>query len=171
MPQVKAALAFIRVAWPYATIAALILALMLTRETLWREKARSAGIQSAYNDFAAGVRLKTQTARADDLANVVRVGEVRSSINDKREASYAEKLHSLHNDLADCQRLWAEGKFDSRCASAADLSRVPETTCKPHEAPKQNPVLPIKDALTCSEQAIQLEELQGWINDQAAVKN
>lgn len=168
MLQVKAALAFIRVAWPYATIAALILALMLTRETLWREKARSAGIQSAYNDFAARTRLASKTALADDLANVVRVTGEQVAITNNVETDYAAKIDALRADYDN--RLRAESAERTSRVAAADLPSPSAAACRTDEAPRQAQVLPLKDALIASEQAEQLVALQDWARRQAAVR-
>jgi len=124
--------------------------------------------QAALAGTVANYRAAAQQAEASDKANAQRVAAEQRTINERTEHDFEARLAAARS-LA--QRLRGQG-----AAAAADPGRggsapVPNLSAPaggPHEAAGQDR-LPQQDALTATEQAIQLDELIKWIRAQVAV--
>lgn len=168
------AFALLRRFWPYiaaaSTILALAIALMLTRSTLAGVKGDLAAERAAHKLTISNVRAATATAKADDLANVVRVTGEQSSISKETTDDYTARIERLRADYAERLRTGKAAVGESG-SGKPDMPVVPATASRTDEASCPAPVLPVKDALVCSEQAEQLIALQAWVKRQSEVAN
>jgi hypothetical protein len=125
---------------------------------------RDAELQRAKTvaDFAAAA----ETARADDRANVARVAAAQQTINRSSLDDFEARLAATR---ARAQRLrQAPSPSDRGPAGRAEMSSLSAAAGGTDEAAGQDR-LPAEDALTASEQAIQLDALINWIRAQSRV--
>jgi hypothetical protein len=126
------------------------------------------GEQGAFAGTVANYRAAAAEARAADLASAERVKAQQSAINQRSEHDYETRLA---NARADAQRLRLEAATsaaNSGRGGAAPVPGISVAACKPAQAAGQDR-LPVDDALTATEQAIQLDELIRWVKRQSAV--
>jgi hypothetical protein len=130
--------------------------------------------QAAFATTVANYRAAADQARAADLANVSRVAAANQAINERIEHDYQVRLaaaraaaaHLSSGRLRDSSEAAADtgpGRSPSMPGLPAAAARAPEGASKDQ--------LPASDALTATEQAIQLDELIKWVRAQAAVDN
>ena len=128
--------------------------------------------QAAFATTVANYRAAAEQARAADQANVARVTADQSAINERTANDYETRLAAARADAANI----ASGRLRQQSQAAADpgagrnppvpgLSAAP---IGPDQAAGQDR-LPASDALTATEQAIQLDELIKWVKAQAEV--
>jgi hypothetical protein len=101
-------------------------------------------------------------ARADDAANKVRVQSEAAAISHERQTSYEARIDDAR---ARAQRVRVpDGSATANQSSpgAAPVSGVPGPSGGPN-GPAPQTGLPADDALTATEQAIQLDELERWV--------
>lgn len=139
------------------------------------------GEQSAHRQTELNVRRATDAARADDQANAIRVRSEQAAINQ-------ETNHDLEVRLADARaraavlgagrvrREAGAAAANSGSGRAAPVSGVPaaaggagQTAGQNRLPPAAAPDLAAPDALTATEQAIQLDELIKWVRRQVGV--
>ncbi len=149
--------------WQAGLIAALALSAWLWRannglhDTIKAERARYAETVASFKDAQAKAELAQK-------ANLARVSIQQRTITDETLDDYNRRVADLRGRY---QRLLAQG---NRSASGgADLPAIPDTSGRINEAPVENG-LPAADALTASEQALQLDALITWIERQAKVE-
>jgi hypothetical protein len=123
--------------------------------------------QSALATTVANARAAADQARAADQANATRVTAEQRDINERTANDFESRLAAAR---ADAQRLrlqpqTAADPSASRNAPVPGLSASPRG---PAQGAGQNG-LPPSDALTATEQAIQLDELIKWVRAQGAV--
>ena len=124
--------------------------------------------QAALAGTVSNYRAAADAARVADQANISRVTAEQRAINERTSNDYQTRLAAA---LLSAQRLRGQ-----TAATAADRGRggeapVPGLSAAaggPAEAASQDR-LPQPDALTATEQAIQLDELIKWVRAQAAV--
>lgn len=155
---------------------ALVLLAMLTVQKLeavrWRKE--SARFETLYRDeqaaFAvtvANARTAADAARAADRANVERVAAEQRTINERTAYDFEARLAAARA-AADRLRLNAGGEANSGAGRNAPVPSLPPTPGNAAQGPGQDG-LPHADALTATEQAIQLDELIKWVRAQATV--
>ena len=161
---IKAAIGFIaRHPWQSAAVLLLVACAWLWRannglhDTIKAERASYAETVASFRDAQAKAELAQK-------ANLARVSIQQRTITDETLDDYNRRVAVLR---ARYQRLLSQG---NRSASGgADLPAIPDTSGRINEAPVENG-LPAADALTASEQALQLDALITWIERQAKVE-
>ncbi len=168
-------LAILRRFWWAIPIAGLLVALALTRITLAdakgaRDKAiqRAADTQAAFNQTVAAYRHAREQARQSDEMNTIRVGKEQAAINERTIDEYQDRIAALRADFAQRVRA-AQAAANPGGGGSAPVSTTGEGPTRIAQASCENR-LPPKDALIASEQAIQLDELITWAEQQAAVE-
>lgn len=152
---------------------AAVLMVMLTVQKLeavhWKKQSESfehlyQQEQAAFATTVANYRTASAQARADDLANAERVRAAQASVNqetkDAFEARIADARDRADRLLVDTQTTTDRG--DGRATPMPGLSAAAEGA--PEIANEDR--LPSADALTATEQAIQLDELVKWVRKQ-----
>lgn len=124
--------------------------------------------RSALAGTVANYRAATEQARASDQANAERVAAEQRSINERTTNDFEARLAAARS-LAQRLRGEAAGAAADRGAGgAAPVPGLSAASGGPAQAAGQDR-LPQPDALTATEQAIQLDELIEWVKAQAAV--
>jgi hypothetical protein len=124
--------------------------------------------QSALAGTVANYRAAAEQAEAADKANATRVAAEQAAINERTSNDYEARLAAARS-LA--QRLRARNPAaaaDPGTRAAASMPSLPAPAGGAAEGAGQDR-LPHSDALTATEQAIQLDELIKWVKAQAAV--
>ncbi|MBB5987415.1 hypothetical protein [Sphingobium lignivorans] len=123
--------------------------------------------RAAHKQSVANYRAAAETARAQDAANKARVEREQATINRETVDDYEARLAAAR---ALAERLRADRAASARAGSAPvapvpgtgqSAGRADEATCEDR--------LPFADALTATEQAIQLDALISWVQRQTAV--
>lgn len=154
-----------RVAISIAIVVGLVAALLLTRATLAGVKGKLAAEQAAHQLTVAGYRKAAAEAAAQDRANALRVEREQKEITDAVSTDYQAKLAALRV------------RYDSMLAKApanprgGGIARVPETSpaAGRPDAAAADHGFSLDARLIASEQALQLQALQEWVRQQAAV--
>ena len=161
---IKAVIGFIaKHPWQSASLALLVACAWLWRannglhDTIKAERARYAETVANFKDAQAKAELAQK-------ANLARVSIQQRNITDETLDDYNRRVADLR---ARYQRLLSQG---NRSASGnAAMPAIPDATGRIDEAPDENG-LPAADALTASEQALQLDALITWVDRQAKVE-
>jgi hypothetical protein len=158
-----------------ASLALAILLLVQKGETRhWRKQSASFDQlyreeQSAFATTVANYRAAAEQARAADAANAARVAADQRTINERTENDLEARLASVRA-RAQQLRVQPEAATNSRPGRNASMPGLSAPAGGAAQAPDQDR-LSATDALTATEQAIQLDELIKWIQAQAAVDN
>ena len=114
-------------------------------------------------DFAAAA----ETARAADRANATRVATAQGAINLRSNHDFETRI-ARARARADAQRLRQDPAADQdrRSGRGAPMPGLPTAPASAAEAARQDR---LSDALTATEQAIQLDELIRWVRAQAGI--
>ena len=162
---IRAAIGFIvRHPWQSAALALLVACAWLWRAnnglhySLKAERARYAETVASFRDAQAKAELAQK-------ANLARVSIQQRNITDETLDGYNRRVADLRERY---KRLLVQGNRSA--SSNADLPAIPDATGRIDEAPFENG-LPAADALTASEQALQLDALITWVERQAKVEN
>jgi hypothetical protein len=123
--------------------------------------------QSAFAATVAHTRAAAERARAADLANAERVAAEQRLINERTADDYEKRLAAARV-AAERLRVAAEAAADPRAGGSPRLPGLPAAPAGIAHAPGQDRLHP-SDALTATEQAIQLDELINWVRRQAAI--
>ena len=132
-------------------------------ETLYRQE------QASFAATIANARAAAEVARAADRANAQRVAAEQRAITERTNDDYETRLAAARAH-AERLRLAAQPATGSSAGGTAPVSGLPAATGSAAQAASEDR-LPPKDALTATEQAIQLDELIKWVHRQAAVDN
>jgi len=132
-------------------------------EQLYRQE------QSAFAETVANTRAAADQARAADKANADRVAAEQQSINQRTANDFEARL-SAARARADQLRSQSRASADSGARGSAPVPGLPAPAAGPAQAARESR-LPAADALTATEQAIQLDELIKWVRSQAPVDN
>ena len=126
--------------------------------------------QSAFAATVANYRAAAEAARADDLANAQRVASQQDAINQRSTNELEARLADARAraDRLRRETAAAPGGPGSRTVSA--VSGIPASARGVDQAAGEDR-LSVSDALTATEQAIQLDELIHWVEAQAKVDN
>lgn len=137
-------------------------------------KKQSAGFEQLYQQEKAALattvanyRQAAAAAEASDNANAHRVADQQNSINQRTSNDFEARLAAARA-RADRLRLQPEAADHPGAGADASMPAVPVATVGPAEGTLEDR-LPPRDALTATEQAIQLDELIKWVRAQAAV--
>jgi hypothetical protein len=126
------------------------------------------GEVTAHQKTIGNYRVAAEQARKDDAANAARVLADQRAINERTS-------HDFEARLADARARAAAQRLRSGTAAAnsgggrtAPVPGVPAPAGRSAQAAGEGG-LPAEDALTATEQAIQLDELIKWVKKQSAV--
>jgi hypothetical protein len=125
--------------------------------------------QAAFATTVSNYRSAADQARAADKANLARVAAEQQSINEWTANDYEARLAAARA-AAQRLRLNPEAAADPRPGRSASMPGLSAAASGAARAPDQDG-LPPSDALTATEQAIQLDELIKWVRAQAKVDN
>jgi hypothetical protein len=151
---------------------ALLLAVQKAETRHWKKE--SAGFEQRYREeqavFAttvANYRAAADQARADDQANAKRIAAEQAAINERTSHDFEVRLAAAR---AAARRLHLQPQAAAdpgarRGAPVPGLSAAPRGSTQTAVEDR----LPHDDALTATEQAIQLDELIKWVRQQHAV--
>ena len=126
------------------------------------------GEQSALAVTVANYRAAADAARAADQANFARVAGEQSAINERTEHEYEARLAAARLSAQRLREQTASTATNPGARRAAPVPGLSASAGGPAQAAGQNR-LSRADALTATEQAIQLDELIKWIRAQAAI--
>lgn len=124
--------------------------------------------QAALAATVTNYRTAAEQARASDQANSERVAAEQNAINERISSDYEARLAAAR---AAAQRLRLQSQTSAADPGRGGAAPVPQLSAAPGGPPQAagEDRLPQSDALTATEQAIQLDELIKWIRRQAAV--
>ena len=140
----------------------------------WRDQARAnderfQAAQAAHSATVANYRAAADQARRDDAANLARVKSEQTQINERTAYDFETRIAAARA-LADRLRQQANpAAANPGAGRAASMPAVPAAPAAIAEGAGEDR-LPQSDALTATEQAIQLDELIKWVRAQAAVQ-
>jgi hypothetical protein len=154
---------------------ALALLLVVQKGETRHWKKQSASFEQLYGEqrsalagTLANYRIAAAEARAGDLANLQRAQTEQRGINERTDHEFQARIAAAR---AAAQRLRGEDSgaaTDPGTGRAAPMPGIRAATGGIAQAADQDR-LPAADALTATEQAIQLDELIKWVTLQAAV--
>jgi hypothetical protein len=158
---------------------ALAILLAVQKAEIRHWKSKSASFEQLYRDeqaaFAvttANYRAAAEAARAADLANSARVAADERAITERTADDYQTRIAAARAAGARINagrlRLQPAAAADPGAGGSASMPGFPAATGGATPAAGQDRLLP-DDALTATEQAIQLDELIKWVRAQAAV--
>lgn len=127
------------------------------------------GQQSAFATTVANYRAAADAARAADKANANRVAAEQRTINERTAHDYEARLADARA-RAEQLRRQAEASANPGSRRSASVSGLSDASGGTAQASREDR-LPPPDALTATEQAIQLDELIKWVKAQAKVDN
>jgi len=116
----------------------------------------------------ANYRAAAEAARASDAANAKRVAAEQHSINERTSNEFEARLAAARLSAQRLRGQAASATADRGGRGAAPVPGLSAASGGPVEAAGQDG-LPQSDALTATEQSIQLDELIKWVKAQAAV--
>ncbi|AHE52652.1 hypothetical protein [Sphingomonas sanxanigenens] len=151
--------------WWAIPMLALFVALLVTRGTLAGVKAERDAEKAAHTQTVVNYRRAAAEAEASDQANARRVETQQKEITDAVSTDYQSQLAAVR---ARYERLQSASRPDPGGRASPSVPGVPPTAGGSDAAAPQAG-LPAADALTATEQALQLQALQEWARRQAAV--
>lgn len=154
--------------WFAIPIALLLVALMLTRGTLASEKKAHSATKTAYAQFQADVKAKTELARLQDAANKARVERDQETVSRETVSEYQNELSALRARY-DALRVRLAAKANPGSGGKQAVPSLPSGAGRT-DGPAVEAGLPPEDALIASEQALRLQALQEWVRGQTGVE-
>lgn len=124
--------------------------------------------EAALAGTIANYRAAADRARAADRANAARVGAAQSIITERTADDYQARLAAARARAEQLRRESAAAATDPGARRATSVPGLAAAPGGAAQAPNENR-LPLADALTATEQAIQLDELINWIERQHGV--
>jgi hypothetical protein len=155
---------------------ALVLVIMLTVQKLeavrWKKESERFDQlyqqeQAAFAVTVANARAAADTARAADRANADRVAAEQRTINERTNDDFEARLADARS-RAERLRIDAQGPAHPGAGGGAAVPGLSAAAGGAAQGTGKDR-LPPADALTATEQAIQLDELIKWVRAQAAV--
>jgi hypothetical protein len=125
--------------------------------------------QAAFAGTVANYRASAEQARAADKANADRVAAEQRTINERTENDFEARLAAARA-RADQLRVQSQAAAHRSPGGSASMPDLSAGAGESAQAAGQDR-LPGSDALTATEQAIQLDELIKWVRAQAKVDN
>jgi hypothetical protein len=126
------------------------------------------GEQAAFAGTVANYRAAAEAARAADLAASERVAAEQRDINQRSQNALETRLAFARTAALRLRGEPAAAQADPRGRSGPLVPGLSAAPSGAAQAAGQDG-FPVSDALTATEQAIQLDELIGWVRRQAAV--
>ena len=123
--------------------------------------------QAAFASTVTNYRTAAAKAAASDQANLRRVTAERAAITERTNDDFETRLAAAR---ADAQRLRIDAQANSGAGRSPSMPGLPAAARSASKSPVQDG-LSQPDALTATEQAIQLDELIKWVRRQATVDN
>jgi hypothetical protein len=123
--------------------------------------------QASFAQTVANYRTAAEQARAADEAAAERVATEQRAINERTSNDYEARLADARARASRVQQ-HSESPADRGSGGAAAVPGLSAAASGPAQAAGRDR-LPSPDALTATEQAIQLDELIKWIRNQSAV--
>ena len=117
----------------------------------------------------ANYRAAAEAARVADLANAERAAAAQRAINERTNQAYEKRIADARA-VAQRLRIDSQAAADPRNRGSAPLPGLSAPAAGAAETAGEDR-LPEADALTATEQAIQLDELIKWLQAQAKVDN
>ena len=158
-----------------AASAALAILLILARGDARHWKKQSAGFeqlyrgeQAAFAGTVANYRAAAETARAADQANISRVAAEQRAINERTTDDFEARLATTRASAERLRRQTAVAATDRGGGGSAPMPSLAAAPAGIAQTPGEDRFSD-SDALTATEQAIQLDELIKWVRAQAAV--
>lgn len=128
--------------------------------------------QAAFATTVANARAAAGEARAADQANATRVAAEQRNINQRTADDFESRLAAARADAADIAsgrlRVGTQAAADPGARGNAPVPGLSAAPGGPAQAAGEDR-LPQSDALTATEQSIQLDELIKWVRAQGAV--
>lgn len=119
--------------------------------------------KTAFDTTVAHYRAAAVKAKQEDAANAARVHTEQAKINEDTAQSFDARIAAAR---ATAERLREQAAAHSGAGGTANVPVISAPAIGPAQAPGQDG---LSDALTATEQAIQLDELIKWVRKQAAV--
>jgi hypothetical protein len=126
------------------------------------------GEQAAFAGTVANYRAAADAARAADQANAARVAAQQDTINERSKDALDSRLADARARAEQLRLQDAAAGTDQGGGGTTAMPRLLASAGRPAQTAGQDR-LSSEDALTATEQAIQLDELIKWIHQQAAV--
>jgi hypothetical protein len=123
--------------------------------------------QAAFAAAVANTRAAAAQAVEADQANLRRVTVAQTAITERTNNDFEARLAAAR---ADAQRLRIDAQANSGAGRSPSMPGLPAAARSASKSPVQDG-LSQPDALTATEQAIQLDELIKWVRRQATVDN
>ncbi len=127
------------------------------------------GEQAALAGTVANYRAAADAARASDQANLARVTAEQRTINQRSSNDFEQRLAAARAVALRLRGEAAAAAADPGTRGSAPMPGLSATPSGPAQAAREDG-LPQSDALTATEQAIQLDELIGWVKAQHSVE-
>ena len=124
--------------------------------------------QAALAGTVANYRATAQQAEASDKANAQRVAAEQHTINERTEHDFEARLAAACSLAQRLRVQSAAAAADPGSGANPPMPGLSAPAGRPHQAASENR-LPQPDALSATEQSIQLDELIKWVKKQAAV--
>ncbi len=128
------------------------------------------GEQAAFTGTVANYRAAAEAARAADLVAAQRVRTEQRAINERTSHDFEARLANARTRADRLRQQGAVASTNIGDRGAATVSGLSAASAGPDQTARENR-LPPTDALTATEQAIQLDELIKWVGEQAKVDN
>ena len=123
--------------------------------------------KAAHSATVANYRAAAEQARRADAANTERVRREQAAINERTADDYEKRLADTRARARELQRQAGSTAAHPGAGRAARLPALPASARGAAEAAGEDR---LPDALTATEQAIQLDELVKWVRRQHAVE-
>jgi hypothetical protein len=124
--------------------------------------------QAAFARTVADYRAAAAAAHAADRANVARINAEQQAINERTENDFKARLTAARSSAERLRSQANDAPADPGRGGAAPMPGLP-VAARRAVAPTGENRLPAEDALTATEQAIQLDELIEWVRRQHSV--
>jgi hypothetical protein len=125
---------------------------------------------AAFAGTVANYRAAAEAARASDAANAQRVSAEQQSISQRSSNDYEARLAGARSLAQRLREQAAVSASHPGAGGAAPVSGLSLASRRAAQGAGEDR-LPQSDALTATEQAIQLDELIKWVREQAQVDN
>jgi gas vesicle protein len=124
--------------------------------------------QSAHRQTVINYQQAAEKARQEDAANKARVEAQQAAINQQRDATYEARIADARARADRLRQQLEQATAHPGSSPGAPVSGLPAAPSGP-DGTSAEAGLPPEDALTATEQAIQLDELQKWVRQQHGI--
>lgn len=115
------------------------------------------------------IRSATASFRAAHTARVLEIERKQDQISQESDRDYQNRIDDLRRRVAALQLRASAGADPGGAGRAGNAAPLPGAAGEP-DAPAAQAGLPAEDAIIATEQAIQLDELQRWVQRQLEVE-